>query len=186
MTKSNSINIVKHFIVFDTLKRKKNKRSRKIQNIIIGAIAIGIIGVISTYYYQVDVENQQGRQFGYELQDIQDELKIQQDRFNARLKQFEDGKISSKELDELSEGYFEKLQQLIQRYEELNPPQPYKSSVELFKQSTKSQLESDKEFVTWLKTGDNQSKIRSDQLLQDSFEYEMAALSDYKKTQRGE
>lgn len=159
--------------------------NKKIQNLIIIIIAVGILGAVSAYYYQVDQQNQQGRQFGYELQSIQDDLKAQQDLFNKKSKELEEDRISNEEFEKISENHFDTMHQLIKRYDDLKPPEPYKSSIKLFKQSTKSQLESDKEYVKWLKTGNNQTLVRSDQLLQDSYEYEMAALSDYKEAQRG-
>ena len=43
--------------------------------------------------------------------------------------------------------------------------------------STDSQLESDKHLIKWIEFDDKAEKIRSEELLQQSFEYEMAALS---------
>ena len=57
------------------------------------------------------------------------------------------------------------------------------SSVELFKLSSETQLESDKHMIEWIMTGDETAQIRSDYLLQQSFEYEMAALSKFKLVQ---
>ncbi|NIP61493.1 MAG: hypothetical protein GWN01_05165 [Nitrosopumilaceae archaeon] len=159
---------------------------KKIQNIIIATIAVGILGGISVYYYQIDLQNQQGRQFGYELQSIQSNLKAQQDLFVQKSNELEEGKITDEEFEKFSEKHFDKMEELIKSYDNLNPPEPYQSSVKLFRQSTESQLQSDKEYVKWIKTGSNQTLVRSDQLLQDSYEYEMAALSDYKNAQQGE
>lgn len=152
---------------------------------IIVAVAVGILTLVSVYYYQIDLQNQKGRQFGYDLQSIQSNLKAQQDQFSQKLEEFEEGKISSEEFSEFSEKHFEKMHEIVESYEKLNPPEPYKSSVKLFKQSTESQLQSDKEYVKWLESGNNQTLVRSDRLLQDAYEYEMAALSDYKNAQQG-
>lgn len=159
---------------------------KKIQNIIIVTIAVGFLGGVSAYYYQIDLQNQQGRQFGYELQNIQSNLKAQQDLFVQKSNEIEEGKITDAEFEKFSEGHFYKMKKLINSYDNLNPPEPYQSSVKLFRQSTESQLQSDKEYVKWIKSGNNQTLVRSEQLLQDSYEYEMAALSDYKNAQQGE
>src|SRR3970282_1966250 len=50
---------------------------------------------------------------------------------------------------------------------------------EEFLVSAQTQLESDKQLVEWIKTGDDSARVRSDSLLQESFEYEMAALASY-------
>ena len=55
--------------------------------------------------------------------------------------------------------------------------------MELFKLSAEAQLESDKYMIEWVKTGDNSSHVRSDSLLQQSFEYEQAALYEFQLVQ---
>ena len=40
-----------------------------------------------------------------------------------------------------------------------------------------------RQIIEWVKTDDDAAYIRSDALLQDSFEYEMAALAEYKLAQ---
>ncbi|MEK6866240.1 MAG: hypothetical protein AABX46_02220, partial [Thermoproteota archaeon] len=65
------------------------------------------------------------------------------------------------------------------------PPKQFAPSVELFKLSTQTQLDSDKEFIEWIKTGNDSHKIRSDSLIQESFEYEMTALGEFNAAKIG-
>ena len=69
------------------------------------------------------------------------------------------------------------MNRIVEKYDKLLPPDSFVSSVKLFKMSTNSQLESDKHLIKWIEYGDEAEKIRSEELLQQSFEYEMAALS---------
>ena len=78
-----------------------------------------------------------------------------------------------------------KMEKLILRYDLLTPPDSFATSVELFKLSTHSQIESDKSLIEWVKTGDENAKIRSDDLFQESFEYEMAALTKFNGAKAG-
>jgi len=77
------------------------------------------------------------------------------------------------------------MEKIIPRYDKLIPPEPYVTSVELFKLSTESQIESDREFIKWIETGDDSHMIRSESLIQEALQYELAALADYKDAQRG-
>mgnify|MGYP001569049095 FL=1 len=160
------------------------KKSKK-QNIIIASIAIIIIGAIAGYNYSVDQTKQKGLRFGNELQQIQEEIKQLQTEFNSKIIQWKEGDLSQQELSEYSKTHVEKLQNVILKYDELIPPKQFAPSVELFKLSTQTQLDSDKEFIEWIKTGNDSHKIRSDSLIQESFEYEMTALGEFNAAKAG-
>ncbi len=160
------------------------KKSKK-QNIIIVSIAIIIIGAIAGYNYSVEQTKQKGLKFGNELQQIQEEVKQLQTEFNSKITQWEEGDLGQQELSEYSKNHIEKLQNIILKYDDLIPPKQFEPSVELFKLSTQAQLDSDKEFIEWVKTNDNSHNIRSDSLLQESFEYEMMALGEFNAAKSG-
>jgi len=86
---------------------------------------------------------------------------------------------------ENSKIHIEKMQNLISEYDGLTPPKQFAPSVELFKLSTQTQLDSDKEFIEWIMTNDTSHTIRSDSLLQESFEYEMSALGEFNAAKAG-
>ncbi len=160
------------------------KKSKK-QNIIIASIAIIIIGAIAGHNYSVDQTKQKGLRFGNELQQIQEEVKQLQTEFNSKIIQWKEGDLSQQELSEYSKTHIEKLQNVILKYDDLIPPKQFAPSVELFKLSTQTQLDSDKEFIEWIKTSDDSHKIRSDSLIQESFEYEMTALGEFNAAKVG-
>ena len=160
------------------------KKSKK-QNIIIVTIAVIIIGAIAGYNYSVEQTKQKGLRFGNELQQIQEEVKQLQTEFNSKITQWEEGDLSQQELSEYSKNHIEKLQKVILKYDDLIPPKQFAPSVELFKLSTQTQLDSDKEFIEWVKTSDDSHNIRSDSLLQESFEYEMMALGEFNAAKSG-
>ena len=160
------------------------KKSKK-QNIIIASVAIIIIGTIAGYNYSVDQTKQKGFRFGNELQQIQEDVKQAQTEFNSKVIQWKEGDLSQEELSEYSKTHVEKLQNVILKYDGLIPPKQFAPSVELFKLSTQTQLDSDKEFIGWIKTNDTSHKIRSDSLIQESFEYEMTALGEFNAAKAG-
>lgn len=160
------------------------KKAKK-QNIVILTIAIIIIGAIAGYSYSVDQTKQKGLKFGNELQQIQEEVKQLQIEFNSKVTQYEEEDLSQDELLEYSKNHIEKLQSVILKYDDLVPPKSFASSVELFKLSTQAQLDSDREFTEWIKTKDDSHSIRSDSLLQESFEYEMMALGEFNAAKSG-
>jgi len=49
--------------------------------------------------------------------------------------------------------------------------------------SAETQLESDRYMIEWVRTGEDTAHIRSDSLLQQAFDYEMAALAKFKLAQ---
>jgi len=160
-------------------------KKNKIQNIAIGAIAAIIIGSIIGYNYYFDQINVKGFNFGNELQQIQDAVTKLQNDFSSKTVQWKEGDLTKVELLEYSNNHISEMEKIIPRYDKLIPPEPYASSVELFKLSTESQIESDREFIKWIETGDDSYMIRSEYLIQESLQYELAALANYKDAQRG-
>ena len=135
--------------------------------------------------YSTEQNRLKGFSFGNNLQNIQDDLKKIQTNFQVELTVLEEEDSTLEEFLDFSEKHILKMEELILRYDELEPPEAFVSSVELFRLSSESQLESDKEMIQWVKTGDDGAKIRSDALIKDAFEYELAALEKYNAAKGG-
>ncbi|MBL7001246.1 MAG: hypothetical protein ISR80_00570 [Nitrosopumilus sp.] len=160
-------------------------KKKKIQNIIIVIVVIGIIGAITAYNYSVDQTKQKGLQFGVELEQIQEEIKEMQTKFYSEKTSWEEGDITKEELLQFYEEHLNEFREIISRYDELTPPEIFESSVELLKISSETQLESDEEFIEWMKTGDESAKTRSDTQFQESLEYEMLGLVEFYSAKTG-
>ena len=160
-------------------------KKRKKENIIFGGIGILVLVIVIGFFYSAEQTRNQGFAFGNNLQSIQEDLKKLQTNFSSEMRILEEGDSTLEEFLEFSENHIMKLEKLILRYDTLEPPEAFISSVELFRLSTQSQLESDKEIIQWIKTGDNGTKIRSDLLFQDAAEYENAALAKYNAAKAG-
>jgi len=154
-------------------------KKKKIQNIIIVTIAIFIIGSIIAYNYSVEQTKQKGLQFGIELDQIQKDVNQLQIKFYSEKNRWEEGDLSKEGLLEYYEKHLMEFKEIISRYDELTPPELFKSSVELLKLSSETQLESDSEFIEWIKSGDESAKIRSDTQIQEALEYEMLGLVEF-------
>ena len=150
-----------------------------------GIIAISIIGSIATYNYSFDQTKQKGLQFGVELEQIQEEVKELQMKFYSEKTRWEEGDITKNELSKFYESHVKEFENTISKYDNLTPPELFESSVELLKISSKTQLESDTEFIKWIKTGDESAKIRSDTQFQESLEYEMLGLVEFYSAKTG-
>ena len=133
--------------------------------------------------YSAEQTRLAGQQFGVELAGIQDDLKSMQDRF-VDLSSGWDG-MGAGEAKEAAREHLSGMESLVSRYSELSPPAGFGPSVELFRMSAQSQLESDREYVEWLESGVEEHRIRSDALLQDAFEMETAALGKFDRAKKG-
>ena len=162
-------------------------KKKKIQNIIIGIIAIGIIGAIAGYNYSVDQTKQQGLQFGKELEQIQVDVAELQSKFYSEKTKLEEGDITKQELLEFYENHLNEFNEIISKYEKLSPPKGFgfESSVDLLKLSSETQLQSDSQYIEWMKTGDDSAKVRSDTLFQEAFDFELQGLVEYFSAKTG-
>ena len=89
--------------------------------------------------------------------------------------------VTKDQILEFADIHVLRMENIIAKYTDLQMPDVFSSSVKLFKLSTETQLESDQHLINWIKNDDQSEKIRADELLQASFEYEMAALALFEK-----
>ena len=165
--------------------RKKPVKPSKRGLYIVVAIGIVIIGLVIGVSYYIEQAKISGQRFGTSLEQIQSDLKKLTSDYDSKLTIWREGGLTKQEILEISQKYLVDLEKLIQRYDKLTPPHAFTSAVELFKRSTQTQLESDKILKRWIETGDNSTKIRSDELMQQSFEYETSALASYNTAKKG-
>ena len=160
-------------------------KKKKIQNIVIFSIAILIISSLIAYNYSIDITKQKGLQFGNELSQIENELSDIQGQFYSEKTKWNEGDISKEELIEFYKNHVNNFREIILKYDKLTPPELFQSSVTLLKMSAETQLESDLQFIEWIKTGDQSAKIRSDALIQESYEYQNLGLVEFQTAKVG-
>ena len=160
-------------------------KKNKIQNISILTIAILIIGSIIAYNYSTDITKQKGLQFGNELNEIENNISNIQEKFYSEKIKWAEGDISKTELLEFYEVHVDNFKKNISKYDKLTPPELFQSSVILLKMSAETQLESDLQFIDWIKTGNEASKIRSDTLIQEAYEYQNLGLVEFQTAKVG-
>ena len=147
------------------------------------AIAAGvvIIGLVIMLNYNLDQVKISGQRFGNNLAQIQSDLKDETTNYDAKVAQYQKGNMSKDEMLQISDKHIIVLNDILTKYNTLKPPETFVPSLELFKLSTRSQLESDKFLKEWIQTGDNSTKLRSEELLGRAFEYETSALDSFNK-----
>ena len=157
-------------------KRPSNPKRRLQVAIAAGLIVIAIVIALS---YNFDQAGLKGQKFGNDLALIQSDLKNETQIFDYQLSLYEKGQLSKSEMLNITYNHIEKMQNFLIRYDDLSPPEPFVPSLQLFRLSTQTQLESDKLIQDWIQTGDNATRVKSDALLQQSFQYEMNALQSF-------
>ncbi len=160
------------------------KKSKK-QNIVILAVVVIIIAGIVFYNYSADQTKQKGFAFGNELEQIQTDVKELQTQFYSKKAQWEEGAITRDELFQHYERHVEEFEEIISKYDKLTAPESFQSAVDLLKLSSQTQLDSDKQYIEWMRTGDESFKVRSDTQYQQALEYEMTGLVEYYSAKTG-
>ncbi|NIM25044.1 MAG: hypothetical protein GTN35_03480 [Nitrososphaeria archaeon] len=160
-------------------------KKKKKQNLVMVAIAAAIIIGIIVYNYSTEQTRQKGFVFGVELEKIQNDVKELQTQFYSKKTQWEEGSITKEELFQFYEKHVDEFEIIITRYDKLDSPESFQSAVDLLKLSSESQLEGDKQFIEWVRTGEESYKVRSDSQIQQSLEYEMTGLVEYYSAKTG-
>ena len=143
-----------------------------------------IVGIVS-YNYSAEQTRQKGFVFGNDLEKIQTDVKDLQTKFYSKQEQWEEETITRDELFEYYEKHVENFEKIITRYDDLDTPESFQSAVDLLKLSSQTQLDSDIQYIEWMKTGDDSYKVRSDSQYQQALEYEMTGLVKYYSAKTG-
>jgi hypothetical protein len=149
------------------------------------AVLVAIIAGIVSYNYSAEQTRQKGFAFGNELEQIQTDVKDLQTQFYSKKAQWEEETITQEELFQHYEKHVEKFEKIILQYDSLIPPESFQSAVNLLKLSSQTQLDSDIQYIEWMKTGDESYKVRSDSQYQEALEYEMSGLVEYYSAKTG-
>ena len=166
-------------------RRAKQKRSSTLRNGIIIAVAATALGTIIAYNYSVEQTMQMGLAFGTELEGIQDEIEEIQAKFYSEKTKWEEGDLDRERLLEFYDMHVERFELVIEKYDELDPPDSFEGAVSLLKLSSQAQLDSDSEYIKWIRDGDRIAMARSDALLQDALEYELLGLVEFYAAKTG-
>ncbi|MDA0756591.1 MAG: hypothetical protein O3C04_05535 [Crenarchaeota archaeon] len=157
-------------------KRKAEKSKSKFPSIIIGAV---IIGIIVFYFYSAEQAKIRGFAFGNEIQSLQEEVQNEQERFISSIAKWNENTISDDEMIKIGEKHLDTFNELLNKYDQLQPPDTFSRSVKLLKLSLEYQIESHEHRLGWIKNGDKLELIRSQELTQLSFEAEQAGLKSF-------
>jgi len=141
-------------------------------------VVVIITGIVS-YNYSAEQTRQKGFTFGNELERIQTDVKDLQNQFYSEKAQWEEGLITKDELFQYYEKHVVEFEEIISKYDNLVPPEAFESAVDLLKLSSQTQLDSDMQYIEWMRTGDESFKVRSDSQYQQALEYEMTGLVEY-------
>jgi hypothetical protein len=166
-------NKISHFVV-----RKRKETKPKLTQLAI-AIGVAIVIIVIALNYYLDQTKLSGQRFGDQLAQIQTDLKNETLNFDVHLTQFKSGHVSKDQMQKIADEHIRIIQNILPRYDGLKAPDLFLPSLQLFRLSTETQIESDESLRDWIITGNNASKLKSDQLLQQSFQYEMNALQSY-------
>ena len=163
-------------------KRKVKKSKSRLPIAIIGAI---IIGIIVFYFYSADQAKIRGFAFGNEIQSLQQEIHDEQSRFISSIAKWEENTISDDEMIGIGEEHIKSFEKLLEKYDDLQPPDSFASSVKLFKLSLEYQIDSHEHRLEWIKTGNELELVRFQELTQLSFEAEQAGLKSFNDAKAG-
>ena len=150
------------------------------------AIVVGviIIGMAIFFVYSSEQAKMRGQAFGKAIEFLQEDLRKQTHVFDSKVSMFKRGDINNNEFLEFAKNHENEMKKIILRYDNLQIPKPFMSSMELFKLSAERQFEADKYVIEWIRTGDETAQIRSESFYYQSLQYEQAALLEFNMIQR--
>ena len=165
--------------------KKKKKPKKKTSRFLTISIAAIIIGIAIFYFYSADQAQNRGSIFGNEIKGLQNDIAFEQNRFISSIAQWEEGTIKDEEIIIIGELHLEEFNKLLKKYDELQPPDAFPTSVKLLKLSLEYQIQSHEHRLEWIKSGDELELVRSQELTQLSFEAEQAGLKAFNDAKLG-
>ncbi len=144
-----------------------------------------LIGITVFYFYSADQGKIRGYAFGNEIQSLQEEVQNEQGQFISSIAKWDEDAISNDEMIRIGEKHLETFNNLLKKYDKLQPPDAFSRSVKLLKLSLEYQIESHEYRLEWIKSGNDSEWIRSQELTQLSFEAEQAGLKSFNDAKIG-
>ena len=165
--------------------REKGKKAKKSSKFLAISIVVILIGISVYYFYSADQAKIRGFTFGNEIHALQQEIHDEQSEFISSISKWEEETISDKEMVMIGDEHINKFKMLLEKYDDLQPPDAFARSVKLFKLSLEYQIESHEHRVEWIKSGDELELVRFQELTQLSFEAEQAGLKSFNDAKAG-
>ena len=144
-----------------------------------------IVGITVFYFYSADQAKIRGFAFGNEIQLLQEEVQNEQGRFISSIAKWDENTISNDEMIRIGEEHLRIFNNLLKKYDDLQPPDAFSRSVKLFKLSLEYQIESHEHRLEWIKNGDELELVRFQELTQLSFEAEQVGLKSFNDAKAG-
>ena len=144
-----------------------------------------LIGITIFYFYSADQAKIRGFEFGNEIQTLQQDIHDEQTKFISSIARWEEKTISDEKMIRIGDEHIVTFKRLLERYDELQPPDSFSRSVKLFKMSLEYQIDSHEHRLEWIKSGDELELIRFQELTQLSFEAEQAGLKSFNDAKTG-
>ncbi|MGI0017285.1 MAG: hypothetical protein ACREA1_01100 [Nitrosotalea sp.] len=166
------------------MRRKKAPSKIPLMPIAIGS-GVVIVAIVILVNYYLDQTTLSGQRFGDQLAQIQSDLKNETQIFDQNLTEYQKGQISKDQMLKITDDHILAVKNILPRYQDLKAPELFKPSLQLFELSTETQIQSDQTLRDWITTGDNATRAKSGQQLQQSFQYEMNALQSYESAKTG-
>ena len=149
------------------------------------SIIVAIVGITIFYFYSADQAKIRGFAFGNEIQLLQEEVQNEQGRFISSIAKWDENTISNDEMIRIGEEHLRIFNNLLKKYDDLQPPDAFSRSVKLFKLSLEYQIESHEHRLEWIKNGDELELVRFQELTQLSFEAEQVGLKSFNDAKAG-
>ena len=165
--------------------KKRVKKKKNISKFSVVSITLILVGITVFYFYSADQAKIRGFEFGNEIQLLQEEIQNEQGQFISSIAKWDENTISDDEMISMGENHLETFNNLLKKYDELQPPDSFSRSVKLLKLSLEYQIESHEHRLAWIKNGDDSEWIRSQELTQLSFEAEQVGLKSFNDAKAG-
>ena len=131
--------------------RKKSKKNKNSSRVLAVSIVLILIGISIFYFYSADQAKIRGYEFGNEIQTLQQDIHDEQSRFISSIARWEENTISDEEMIRIGDEHIDIFNQLLEKYDYLQPPDSFSRSVKLFKMSLEYQIESHEHRLEWIK-----------------------------------
>ena len=110
------------------------------------AISVGVIIIALSVFFVYSSEQAKirGEAFGKAIEFVQEDLRKTYHSFDSKVSMFNQDNITKDDFLKFAEKHELAMEKIIQRYDNLQIPQPFAPAVKLFKLSAETQFEADK------------------------------------------
>lgn len=160
---------------------KRRKKDNKINIKLFLGLVPAIVATVMLVNLIMSMQHGNEQDYVNEVEDIWQQASILTKDYDSWLTKWKNGELDDAEMIDITNKNVNDMQLLIDRLENIEPPERLKDAHQFSISSLQYEKESNEHIIKYIETKDEQYLEKSQELFQNAFEYESKAFTEFSR-----